>query len=240
MRVSGEVTVVRAWLASLLTKKEQALVIRSRLKRMSWGDEHGRWIAARGATQCDWSTSQCHIASNIYPILFYQLSVFPRPSVQLFNLVRVFFDLFRGWGSNILWYIAEVCCLHPAEGGLGMPSVEIRQHTLRFSFLERTSVTANSVRKTPAKLLRLWRECIRTKGRPAAPSQYPFYRKYHNALLYLLRVMVSAKSLNINCPLSLVLSAFIKYYFVIALCRFHHFSNIASSRVVSVSDNSLW
>lgn len=30
-----------------------------------------------------------------------------------------------------------VCCLHPSEGGVGMPDVEIRQQTLWFKLLDR-------------------------------------------------------------------------------------------------------
>ena len=31
----------------------------------------------------------------------------------------------------------EICFLHPSEGGLGVPNVEARRHTLRLTFLER-------------------------------------------------------------------------------------------------------
>ena len=50
--------------------------------------------------------------------------------------------------------LREICYLHPSEGGLGMPNVEVRRHTLRLAFLDRMcsrDTAVGSVWKEDAK-----------------------------------------------------------------------------------------
>ena len=74
-------------------------------------------------------------ASHIYPIFLYRLSVLPLPPDVLIILVRFLFSFL--WGGKSPKVTREICYLHPSEGGLGMPFIEIRQHMLRISFLDR-------------------------------------------------------------------------------------------------------
>ncbi|CAE1276092.1 unnamed protein product [Acanthosepion pharaonis] len=74
-------------------------------------------------------------ASHIYPILLYRLSVLPLPSDTLLAFVRLLFSFL--WGGKAAMVSREICYLHPSDGGLGVPCVETRQHTLRITYLDR-------------------------------------------------------------------------------------------------------
>jgi len=73
--------------------------------------------------------------SYIYPLILYRLSVLPIPSTLLIQLERALFQFI--WGKRAPMVRRDICCLHPSEGGLGVPSVETRRHTLRLRFLGR-------------------------------------------------------------------------------------------------------
>ena len=73
--------------------------------------------------------------SHIYPIIVYRLSVLPLPCTDQLRLEQALFALL--WGSKQPVVRREICQLHPSEGGLGMPNITIRQHTLRLNFLDR-------------------------------------------------------------------------------------------------------
>lgn len=76
------------------------------------------------------SRSLC-LAQVLYP---YQLSVLPLLCTKLVELVC---NLLRLWWSDKAPKVhREVCYFHSSEGGLGMPSVEICQQTLRLKFLD--------------------------------------------------------------------------------------------------------
>ena len=73
--------------------------------------------------------------SHIYPLILYRLSVLPLPCTVLASLERALFQFI--WGKRAPMVRREICYLHPSEGGLGVPSVETRRHTLRLGFLGR-------------------------------------------------------------------------------------------------------
>ena len=98
----------------------------------------------------------------------------------------------------------EICQLHPSEGGLGMPNIEIRQHTLRLDFLDRMSTQQVGIGQ-------FWKEDAK-KAFPALRSVHSddgeahrlprnecsFYRECRRALKVLLRVK---ERLSITQPL---------------------------------------
>ena len=73
--------------------------------------------------------------SHIYSLAIYRLSVLPIPATILFKLERILFQFL--WAKRHPLVRREICCLHPSEGGLGVPNVEVQRHTLRLTFLDR-------------------------------------------------------------------------------------------------------
>ena len=136
--------------------------------------------------------------SHIYPIFIYRLSVLPIPSDTLLYLQRALFNFL--WLGRAPMVCRDVCYLHPSEGGLGMPNVEIRLHTLRLYYLDRM---CTQDRETGG----LWMEDTR-KAFPALRGVHdsegeahrlprgecPFYRECRRALKFLLRVKESLSS----------------------------------------------
>ena len=90
--------------------------------------------------------------SHIYSLAVYRLSVLPIPATILFKLERILFQFL--WAKRHPLVRWEICYLHPSEGGLGVPNVEARRHTLRLTFLDRMcsrDMVAGSVWKEDAK-----------------------------------------------------------------------------------------
>ena len=91
--------------------------------------------------------------SHIYSLAVYRLSVLPISPTILFKLERILFQFI--WATRYPLVRWEICYLHPSEGGLGVPNVEARRHTLRLTFLDRMCLrdtAAGSVWKEDAKL----------------------------------------------------------------------------------------
>ncbi|CAE1168983.1 unnamed protein product [Acanthosepion pharaonis] len=87
----------------------------------------------------------------------------------------------------------EICCLHPSEGCLGVPSIEIRQHMLRITFLDRMCRGSDEVgafwkedirKHFPS--LRSVHSCEEEAGRTPR-AECSFYRECRRALKLLLR-----------------------------------------------------
>ena len=90
--------------------------------------------------------------SHIYSLAVYRLSVLPIPATILFKLERILFQFL--WAKRHPLLRREICYLHPSEGGLGVPNVEVRRHTLRLTFLDRMcsrDTATGSVWKEDAK-----------------------------------------------------------------------------------------
>lgn len=93
----------------------------------------GVWLKAEVAV-CLWSLRNLSLkgvsevcSSHMYQILLcrhYELSL---PSDILLVFVRHMFSLLSG----------EICYVNPSDGGLGLPCVEVRRHTLRISYIHR-------------------------------------------------------------------------------------------------------
>ena len=73
--------------------------------------------------------------SHIYSLVVYRLSVLPIPPTTLFKQEKILFQFI--WAKRYPLVRREICYLHPSEGGLGVPNVEARRHTLRLTFLDR-------------------------------------------------------------------------------------------------------
>ena len=71
---------------------------------------------------------------HIYSLVVYRLSVLPIPCTILFKLERILFQFV--WAKRFPLMRWEICYLHLSEGGLGVPNVETRCHTLRLTFLD--------------------------------------------------------------------------------------------------------
>ena len=63
--------------------------------------------------------------------------MFPIPCTILFKFERNIFQFV--WAKRFPSGRREICYLYPSEGGLGVPNVETRRHTLRLTFLDRVS-----------------------------------------------------------------------------------------------------
>ena len=70
--------------------------------------------------------------SHVYSLVVYRLSVLPIPPIILFKLERILFQFV--WAKRFPLVRREICYLHPSEGGLGVPNVEARRHTLRLTY----------------------------------------------------------------------------------------------------------
>ncbi|CAE1331312.1 unnamed protein product [Acanthosepion pharaonis] len=117
--------------------------------------------------------------SHIYPILLYRLSVLPLPYARLMQLVRTLFSFL--WRGKAPMVSREVCCLHPSEGGLGMPSIEIRQYMLRITFLDRMCRGSNEegafLERRRPETFSIPEKCalVRTRGRPFTTCRVLFF-----------------------------------------------------------------
>ena len=135
--------------------------------------------------------------SHIYSLVIYRLSVLPIPCTILFKLERILFQFV--WAKRFYLVQREICYLHPSEGGLGVPNVEARHHTLRFTFLDQMcsrDTAAGSVWKEDAKqsfpLLRSVHPADGEAHR-SPRRECPFYRECRHALkvLYQLQTGLS-------------------------------------------------
>ena len=75
---------------------------------------------------------------HIYLLVFCQLSLLSFANTILVNLERALFRFI--WGKRTSFVRYEICYLYPSDGGLGVPNIETRQHTLRLSFAGRMCV----------------------------------------------------------------------------------------------------
>ena len=89
------------------------------------------WLRRRLSLK-SWAEVCC---SHIYSLIVYRHSVLPIPPTTLFKLERILFQFV--WAKRFPLVRREICYLHPSEGGLGVPNVEARCHTLRLTFLDR-------------------------------------------------------------------------------------------------------
>ena len=131
----------------------------------------------------------------IYPLVVYRMSAIPLPCTDLVQLETALFRLL--WGHKQPMVRREICQLHPAEGGLGMPHVEKRRHTLRLNFLERmcTQNDGNGefwkedAKKAFPALRSVRSDCGESARRPR--KECSFYRECRHALRAFLRVKES-------------------------------------------------
>ena len=141
--------------------------------------------------------------SHIYSLAVYRLSVLPIPATILFKLERILFQFL--WAKRHPLVQREICYLHPSEGGLGVPNVEVRRHTLRLTFLDRMcsrDTAAGSVWKEDAKqsfpsLRSVHFADGETHRLPRC--ECPFYRECRHALKVLSRLQTG---LSDSRPLS--------------------------------------
>ena len=99
----------------------------------------------------------------------------------------------------------EICYLHPSEGGLGVPNVEVRRHTLRLTFLDRMcsrDTAAGRVWKEDAKQSFPSLKSVQSADGEAhrlPRRECPFYRECRHALKVLSRLQTG---LSDSRPLS--------------------------------------
>ena len=74
-------------------------------------------------------------SSHIYSLAHYRLSILPIPCTILFKFEKK--NCLFIWAKRAPLVRREICHLHPSEGGLGVPNIKMRRHTLRLSFLDR-------------------------------------------------------------------------------------------------------
>ena len=141
--------------------------------------------------------------SHIYSLVVYRLSVLPIPPTILFKLERILFQFI--WAKRFSLVQREICYLHPSEGGLGVPNVETRRHTLRLTFLDRMcsrDTAAGNVWKEDAKqsfpLLRSVHSADGDAHR-LPRRECPFYRECQHALKVLSRLQTGLSDIR---PLS--------------------------------------
>lgn len=92
-------------------------------------------------------------ASHIYPIFLHRLSAFPLLSNTVISLVTLLSSFLRGGKSaKVPW---KICYLYSSEGGLGMPSVKSRHHTLRITLVVES--VANQMRRENSG----WKKVVR-------------------------------------------------------------------------------
>ena len=142
--------------------------------------------------------------SHIYSLVVYRLSVLPIPATILFKLERILFQFI--WAKRFPSVRREICYLHPSEGGLGVPNVEARHHTLRLTFLDqmcsRDTVAAGSVWKEDAKQSFPSLRSVHSADGEAhclPRRECPFYRECRHALKVLSRLQTG---LSDSWPLS--------------------------------------
>ena len=90
--------------------------------------------------------------SHIYLLVLYRLSVLPIPCTILFKWERILFQFV--WAKRFPLVRRKICYFHLSEGGLGVPNVEMRRHTLRLTFQDQMcsqDTTAGSFWKEDAK-----------------------------------------------------------------------------------------
>ena len=142
-------------------------------------------------------------SSYIYSLAVYLLSVLPIPATILFKLERILFQFL--WAKRHPLVRREICYLHPSEGGLGVPNVEVRRHTLRLTFLDRMcsrDTAAGSVWKEDAKQSFPSLRSVHFADREAhrlPRRECPFYRECRHALKVLSRLQTG---LSDSRPLS--------------------------------------
>ena len=141
--------------------------------------------------------------SHIYSLAVYRLSVLPIPATILFKLERILFRFL--WAERHPLVRREICFLHPSEGGLGVPNVEARRHTLRLTFLDRMcsrDTAAGSVWKEDARQSFPSLRSVHFADGEAhrlPRRECPFYRECRHALRVLSRLQTG---LSDSRPLS--------------------------------------
>ena len=142
--------------------------------------------------------------SHIYPLILYRLSVLPLPVTYLVNLERALFQFI--WGRRAPMVRREICFLHPSEGGLGVPNVETRRHTLRLTFLGRMCAqhdeTGDFWKEDAKRAFPALKSVHSDDGREAhrlPRNECSFYRECRQALRVFSRVQ---PSLNDTRPLT--------------------------------------
>ena len=141
--------------------------------------------------------------SHIYSLAVYRLSVLPIPATILFKLERILFQFL--WAKRHPLVRREICYLHPSEGGLGVPNVEVRRHTLRLTFLDQMcsrDTATGSVWKEDAKQSFPSLRSVHFADGEAhrlPRCECPFYRECRRALKVLSRLQTG---LSDSRPLS--------------------------------------
>ena len=124
--------------------------------------------------------------SHIYSLIVYWFSGLPIPYTILFKLERILFQFI--WAKRFPLVQQEICYLHQSEGGLGVPNVETRYHTLCLTFLDRMcsqDTPVGSFWKEDAKQsFPLPRSVHSTDGEThrLPRRECPFYRECRHAL----------------------------------------------------------
>ena len=122
----------------------------------------------------------------------------PLPTFCTFNPVhhpiQVGKDLFLFvWAKRFPLVRREICNLYPSEGGLGVPNVETRRHTLRLTFLDRMcsqdTAAGNFWEEDAKRSFTSLRSVHFADGEThrLSRSECPFYRECRHALKVLSR-----------------------------------------------------
>ena len=141
--------------------------------------------------------------SHIYSLAVYRRPVLPIPCTILFKLERILFQFV--WAKRFPLVRREICYFHPSEGGLGVPNVEARRHTLRLTFLDwmcSRDTVAGSVWKEDARQSFPSLRSVHSADGEAdrlPRHECPFYREYQHALRVLSRLQTG---LSDSRPLS--------------------------------------
>ena len=129
--------------------------------------------------------------SHIYSLV-YRLSVLPMPPTILFKLERILFQFV--WAKRFPLVRRKICYCHPSEGGLGMPNVKTRRHTLRLTFLDRMcsrDTAAGSVWNEDTKKSFPSLRSVHSadgEGHRLLRSECPFYHECRHSLKVLSRL----------------------------------------------------
>ena len=141
--------------------------------------------------------------SHIYSLAVYRLSVI-QSRAPSYSSWKGSFSSSSGLRSFPL-VRREICYLHPSEGGLGVPNVETRCHTLRLTFQNRMcsqDTAAGSVWKEDAKQSFPLLGSVHSADGEAyrlPRRECPFYRECRHALKVLSRLQAG---LSDSRPLS--------------------------------------